>query len=622
MTRESPIRYSVLPLSPEAHLFEVRCTVEDPDPRGQRFALPAWIPGSYLVRDFARHVVAIDAASGARPVALEKLDKQTWRAEPAPGPLTVRAEVYAWDPSVRGAHLDTSHGFFNGPCLFLRVLGCEGRDCEVDILPPKGARYRSWRVATALRPRLGAGARRHGRAPNGFGAYFAADYEDLIDHPVEMGDFALASFRARGVQHDFALTGRHRADMARLTRDLKRLCEHHIDFWSGTGRGRGGARRAPMDRYVFLVTAIGEGYGGLEHRGSTALLCARDDLPQPGMREPTESYRNFLGLCSHEYFHTWNVKRIKPAAFSPYDLERENYTTLLWLFEGFTSYYDDLALARSGLVTRDQYLETLGRSISSYLRTPGRRRQTVSESSFDAWTKFYRQDENSPNAIVSYYLKGSLVALCLDLLIRERTRSRKSLDDVMRALWRRYGTTGAGLEEGDFERLAREVTGLRLGRFFETALRSTRDLPLKAALLTHGIDMRLRPAESAGDKGGKPAGKDARRLSARPAIGLRTRREGKDWIVTHVLDGGAAQAAGVAGGDVVVAVDGVRPGSGGLDAVLDRRRPGDDIALHLFRRDELLALRLRLRESPRDTCVLSVAAGRENPLLRRWLGAR
>ena len=274
----------------------------------------------------------------------------------------------------------------------------------------------------------------------------------------------------------------------------------------------------------------------------------------------------------------------------------------------------------------------------------------MSESSFDAWTKFYRQDENSPNAIVSYYLKGSLVALCLDLLIRERTRSRKSLDDVMRALWRRYGTTGAGLEEGDFERLAREVTGLRLGRFFETALRSTRDLPLKAALLTHGIDMRLRPAESAGDKGGKPAGKDARRLSARPAIGLRTRREGKDWIVTHVLDGGAVPggparggrrggvgmygppppgraggggpAAGVAGGDVVVAVDGVRPGSGGLDAVLDRRRPGDDIALHLFRRDELLALRLRLRESPRDTCVLSVAAGRENPLLRRWLGAR
>jgi len=618
MTRESPIRYSVLPLFPEAHLFEVRCTVEDPDPQGQRFALPAWIPGSYLVRDFARHVVAIDAASGARPVALEKLDKHTWRAAPAAGPLTVRAEVYAWDLSVRGAHLDASHGFFNGTCLFLRVLGCEARSCEVDILPPKGARYRHWRVATALRPRPGAGAGRRGPRPYGFGGYVAADYGELIDHPVEMGEFAFASFRARGVRHEVALTGRHHADMARLTRDLKRLCEQHIDFWSGTRL----ARRAPMDRYVFLVTAVGEGYGGLEHRASTALLCARDDLPQPGMKEPSESYRKFLGLCSHEYFHTWNVKRIKPAAFAPYDLERENYTTLLWLFEGFTSYYDDLALARSGLVTRDQHLETLGKSITAYLRTPGRRRQTVSESSFDAWTKYYRQDENSPNAIVSYYLKGSLVALCLDLLIRGRTRARMSLDDVMRALWRRYGAPGAGLEEGDFERLALEVTGLRLGRFFDAALRSSRELPLKAVLRTHGIDMRLRAAESSGDKGGKPAGKDARALSARPAIGVRTRREGKDWVVTHVLDGGAAQAAGVAAGDTIAAVDGVRPGAGGLDAVLDRRRPGDAVALHVFRRDELLALRLRLRESPRDTCVLSVVAGRENPLLRRWLGAR
>ncbi len=620
MTHALPIRYTIAALSPEAHLFEVRCALEDPDPRGQRFALPAWIPGSYLVREFARHVVAIDAASRGRPVAIEKLDKHTWRAGPASGPLTVRAQIYAWDLSVRGAHLDASHGFFNGSSVFLRALGCEQRRCEVQILPPEGARYCNWRVATALRP--AAHTRRSAEARRGFGDYVADDYDELIDHPVEMGEFERVRFRACGVPHELALTGRHRADTERLARDLKRLCEHHIDFWTGALRARRGAGRAPTERYVFLVTAVGEGYGGLEHRASTALLCARDDLPHPGMQEPTESYRNFLGLCSHEYFHTWNVKRIKPAAFVTYDLERENYTTLLWLFEGFTSYYDDLALARSGLITRDQYLETLGRSISVHLRTPGRRRQTLCESSFDAWTKYYRQDENSPNAIVSYYVKGSLVALCLDLLIRERTRARKSLDDVMRALWKRYGTTGAGLEEGDFERLAREVTGLRLGRFFETALRSTRELPLKAALLTHGIDMRLRAAESAGDKGGKPAGKDARALSARPAIGLRTRREGKDWVVTHVLDGGAAQAAGVAGGDVVVAVDGVRPGSGGLDAVLDRRRPGDDIALHLFRRDELLALRLRLRESPRDTCVLSVAAGRGNPLLRRWLAAR
>ncbi len=619
MEHTPPVRYSIAPLSPEAHLFEVRCTVADPDREGQQFALPAWIPGSYLVRDFARHVVAIGASSGRRPVALEKLDKHSWRAAPVEGSLTVRAEVYAFDLSVRGAHLDATHGFFNGSCVFLRPLGREDRRCEVEILPPggrSGARYRNWRVATSMR--------RNGARPWGFGGHAAADYDELIDHPVEMGEFSLASFRAGGVPHEVVVTGRHRADTARLARDLKRLCEHQIRFFG---------KPAPMDRYVFLVTAVGEGYGGLEHRASAALLCARDDLPQPGMKAATESYRGFLGLASHEYFHAWNIKRIKPAAFVPYDLARENYTRLLWLFEGFTSYYDDLALVRSRLITRDQYLELLGRSITSHLRAPGRRRQTLADSSFDAWTKYYRPDENTPNAVVSYYVKGSLVALCLDLLIRDRTRNRgrgrRSLDDVMRSLWRRHGLRGIGVAEGEFEHLAQEVTGLGPGlrRFFDAALRSTRELPLKALLATHGIDMALRPAESSSDKGGKKAAGDAAALARRPALGVRTRAEGKDLVVTHVLAGGAAQAAGLAAGDVIAAIDGIRarsPDSGldsGLDPVLDKRKAGDEMVLHAFRRDELLVLRARLRASPRDTCVLSLKSGMVAAPLRRWLGA-
>ena len=635
MEHALPVRYSIVPLSPEAHLFEVRCTVADPDPRGQQFSLPAWIPGSYLVREFARHVVAIDATCGGRPVALEKLDKHTWRAVPVAGPLTVRAEIYAWDDSVRGAHLDATHGFFNGACVFLRPLGRDHRPCKLDILPPAGggtspARYRNWRVATAMPAQTRAapaspGGKRSIGADRGFGAYLAADYDELIDHPVEMGEFAVGRFRAGGVPHEVVISGSTRVDMARLTRDLKRLCERHIGFWNGRARLRG----APMDRYVFLVTAVGEGYGGLEHRASTALLCARDDLPHPGMKAATESYRGFLGLCSHEYFHTWNVKRIKPAAFVPYDLARESYTRLLWLFEGFTSYYDDLALVRCGLITQDQYLEILGRSITAHLRTPGRRRQTLDESSFDAWTKYYRPDENTPNAVVSYYLKGSLVALCLDLLIRGRTHaqgaSRKSLDDVMRLLWRRHGLSGSGVAEGDFERLARQATGLgpELKRFFDTALRSTRELPLKALLAAHGVDMVLRPAESAADKGGRPAGKDGSALVSRPSLGIRTRSEGKELVVTHVLEGGAAQAAGIAAGDAIVAIDGMRPGSGGLDTLLDKRRPGDPVELNLFRREELLTLSVRLQRSPRDTCVLSAEARRSggagNLRLRRWL---
>jgi predicted metalloprotease with PDZ domain len=599
----SPIRYTIIAARPEAHLYRVTCTVEDPDPSGQQFALPAWVPGSYMIRDFARHVVSIRAENRNRAVGLEKLDKHTWRAEAVTGPLSVICEVYAWDLSVRGSHLDTRHGFFNGACVFLRALGREGAPCELEILPPGSARYRNWRVATAM-PRKGA-------RPFGFGGYIAADYDELIDHPVEMGEFSIASFRACGVPHDIVITGRHGADLARLRRDLKRLCEHHIRFFG---------EPAPMKSYVFLITALDQGYGGLEHRASTALLCSRDDLPREGEAGVTERYRTFLGLASHEYFHIWNVKRIKPAAFVPYGLDRENYTTLLWAFEGITSYYDDLALVRCGLIEKKDYLELLGRSITAYLRTPGRAKQSLEESSFDAWIKYYRQDENSPNAAVSYYIKGSLVASCLDLLIRDKTRGKKSLDDLMRALWRDNGLTGVGVEEDGIERLAEHITGLKLKRHFDDWLRSTRELPLKALLATHGVEMELRPAESAQDKGGRPArSKSAAGLAM---LGIRARAQDDDAAVTHVLEGGAAQEAGIAAGDVIVALDGLRPGQAGLDAALAKRRAGERVGIHAFRRDELMSFEARLRRADADTCVLAESAGARGKRLERWLRSR
>jgi len=596
----TPTRYTIIPARPEAHLYRVTCTVADPDPSGQRFALPAWVPGSYMIRDFARHVVSIRAASRGQAVAIEKLDKHTWRAHPVAGPLAVSCEVYAWDLSARGAHLDTRHAFFNGACVFLRVLGKENEPCELEILRPVGPRYRNWRVATAM-PRKGA-------KPYGFGAYVASDYDELIDHPVEMGEFTLASFRASGVPHDIVITGRHAADTRRLQRDLRRLCEYHVRFFGGP---------APMKRYVFLVTAVGEGYGGLEHRASTALLCSREDLPREGEIEVSERYRTFLGLVSHEYFHTWNVKRIKPAAFVPYDLDRENYTTLLWAFEGITSYYDDLALVRCGLIEKKDYLELLGRSITTHLRTPGRARQSLAESSFDAWIKYYRQDENSPNAAVSYYVKGSLAALCVDLLVRDRSRGRKSLDDVMRALWRRHGLTGTGVEEGGIERLAEEATGVKLARYFDDWLRSTRELPLKALLATQGVEMELRPAESGEDKGGRPA--RSKKTAGLALLGIRARAQGNDAAVTHVLEGGAAQEAGISAGDVIVAVDGLRAGQAGLDQAIAKRRPGESVTIHAFRRDEMMTFEVRLKRADADTCVLAEPAGARARLLERWL---
>ncbi|HSY28304.1 MAG TPA: peptidase M61, partial [Burkholderiaceae bacterium] len=340
---------------------------------------------------------------------------------------------------------------------------------------PEGEIYQDWRVATAL-PELK--ARRYG-----FGTYVAANYDELIDHPVEMGAFELGSFKAHGVQHDVVFTGRvPNLDMARLTSDLKKICEAQITFFEPK------SKRAPMKRYVFMTMAVGDGYGGLEHRASTALICARADLPVKGQKAMSDGYRTFLGLCSHEYFHTWNVKRIKPANFAPYDLRSETYTPLLWVFEGFTSYYDDLMLVRSGVIDQAAYFKLIGKTVNAVMRGSGRHKQSIAESSFDAWTKYYRQDENAPNAIVSYYTKGSLVALALDLTIRAETKGKKSLDDVMRALWNGYGRDfysadgGKGVSESELEALIDSITGLKLKRTLDRWVRGTVDLPLATLL--------------------------------------------------------------------------------------------------------------------------------------------
>ncbi len=598
------VRYSIFPSNPEAHLFEVRCTVDNPDPWGQTFSLPAWIPGSYLIREFAKHVVRIRAQSGRKMLRMVKLDKNTWQVEPFDGPVTVTMEVYAWDLSVRGAHLDTTHAFFNGPSVFLKVEGREEEPVEIEILPPKGAKYRNWGVATAMR--------RKGAKPYLFGTYEAANYDELIDHPVEMGTFELTTFKAAGVQHDIAITGRHRTDMRRLAKDLKTLCETQIRFFG---------EPAPMDRYVFLITAVGDGYGGLEHRASTALLCARNDLPHERMDKTSSGYRTFLGLVSHEYFHTWNVKRIKPAAFTPYDLDRENYTTLLWAFEGFTSYYDDLLLARSGLLSRNTYLDTLGRHVTSLLRTSGRKKQTVAESSFDAWIKYYRSDENTPNAGVNYYLKGSLIALCLDLIIRNQTSGRKSLDDVMRALWKRYGMNGIGVPEDGIEKIAEQVTGVKLKRFFDHTVRSTVDLPLQKLLGTVGIDMALRPPRSGIDRRERKPTRAENAADRGVTLGVRTGTEGGNVRITQVLDGGAAQQAGLAAGDIVIAMDGLRVMPDNFDNQLSRYRPGETVTLHTFRRDELHVLDVALAAAKPDAWSLTANEDKTGARARkRWLG--
>jgi predicted metalloprotease with PDZ domain len=594
---KNTLHYSIVPKDLAGHLFQVTLQITQTDPAGQALSLPAWIPGSYMVREFARNIVSISAACDGKEIALTKLDKHSWQAAPCKGTLTVTYEVYAWDLSVRTAHMDQSHAFFNGTSVFLQVLGQEMASHVLDIQRPLDAACKNWRVATSL-PELK--AKRYG-----FGTYIAENYDALIDHPVEIGDFAMVSFEAHGVPHDFVVSGRvPNMDLDRIAADVKKICESQIAFFEPV------SKRAPMERYVFMTMVVGEGYGGLEHRASTALICNRNDLPLKHQTEMSDGYRSFLGLCSHEYFHTWNVKRIKPAAFAHYDLRQENYTSLLWLFEGFTSYYDDLMLVRAGVIDEASYFKLISKTINGVLRGSGRNKQSVAESSFDAWTKYYRQDENSPNAIVSYYTKGSMVALALDLSIRLESAGKKSLDDVMRALWQKYGhdfyqktLSGQqqGLAEDEIESLIEQSTGVRTKRFMDKYVRGTEDVPLAKLYADFGVLI-----------------KDERK-SAKASLGVRAVKDGADCKLANVFESRAAHQAGLSAGDILAAINGLRvtaaDATDGLASAVGRYTVGESVQIHAFRRDELLVLQATLQSDDVPAFNVVLAEKSKAPLL-------
>jgi predicted metalloprotease with PDZ domain len=508
--------YRVEAADPAGHLFHVTLTVPQPQTE-QRVSLPAWIPGSYLVREFARHLQKLTARQDGRPVGVHQLDKASWLVDCVPSsPLVLSYEVYAFDNSVRTAWLDSERGFFNSTSLCLRVHGQAQEPHELELVPPRA--YPHWEAATGLEP-LKTGKR-------GFGTYVAEDYDELVDCPVELGAFYSAEFRAGGVPHRVVVAGATEAfDADRLVADMQKICETQIRFWHDR-------KRPPFKHYLFLLSAVDDGYGGLEHRNSTALIAARRDLPRLGDGRMGEGYVTLLGLISHEYFHTWNVKRLRPAEFAHYDYKQENYSSLLWFFEGFTSYYDDLLLRRAGLIDDATYLKLLTKTCNQVLQTPGREVQSVAQASFDAWVKYYRQDENTANATVSYYTKGALVALCFDLTLRQEGRT--NLDEVLRALWQRC--KAGPMAEADFAAVLKELAGRAFTRELAAWVHGTRELPLKDLLEQHGISVMEEPAQ----------------LQQR--LGLRV-SESQGVVLKNVLRGGAAEQAGFAANDEWVGVE-------------------------------------------------------------------
>jgi len=559
------IQYTIWSADLHGHRFHVKLHIENPLPNGQILQMPAWIPGSYLIRDFSKQIETIEAFTLANPnesLPLERIDNDQWRLPKVAGPVEILTTVYAFDSSVRAAYLDTERAFINPSSLCLAVKGQESLPCALVLIPPKDACASHWTVQTGLQLAK--------VDSQGYGFYLAKSYDDLLDHPIAMGEFQIAHWKSNGVSHSMAIQGCvHEIDLGRLATDLQAICTSTINLFEPK------TKNAPFQNYLFLVNAVLSGYGGLEHRNSTALLCRRDQIPQVSSPLDEASYREFLGLCSHEYFHAWLVKRIQPRAFQPYQLDRRNHTRLLWLFEGFTSYYDDLQLFRSKRIDLKTYLQLVANNWNGILRGPGRLKQSLADSSFDAWTKYYQADENTPNAVVSYYGKGALLALGLDLKIRAFTNNHQSLDDLMRLIWQAHGVTLEGIAEDGLDELMLQLLGKGFSKtwaeFKSRYIFGAEDIPIhkwidsKTILVKQKIHSKLEQIKL--------------------QLGLRHAELGGWLKVTHVLDGGAAQLAGLAAGDLLASINGERITAARWDKVVSSLIAGQVIQICFYRDD-------------------------------------
>ncbi len=571
------MKYQIECSDPAAHEFGVSLTfVAQGD---ECLELPSWIPGSYMVRNFAQHLHDLKAADEkGHAVALKKLDKQRWALN-AQGEVTVTYRVYAFDLSVRTAFLDSTRGYFNGPAVFLRVASKQDEPHALTISRIKAAH---WNVSTTL-PEKKVDDR-------GFGDYLAANYEELIDNPVEIGEQQSGTFEVNGVPHEMAFTDADEIDLDRICTDVQKACAEHVAMFG----------ELPTDRYLFMTLAIGEGFGGLEHKHCTSLISKRSDLPTKALKAQSDGYRNFIALCSHEYFHLWNVKRIKPEVLQQSDLLSEAHTQLLWAFEGITSYYDELGIVRCGAIERNDYLTMLASAMTRLSRTRGRERQSVAESSFDAWTKFYLQDANAPNVIVSYYNKGGLVSFGLDMWIRDVTQEQKTLDDVMRYLWQHYGRDEKGVPEDAFESVIENVAGTSPHEFFEQYIYGTAELPLDEWFAKVGVGLIRRTTGKTSDTGRcLPTPKDKTKSVIR--LGARWAQADHGVPLTYVEKDSMAYRAGLSANDLLIAMNDEKLTCDNILGLLERHGVGAEVEVTYFRRDLLHTTKIRIEEGSANT---------------------
>lgn len=553
--------YEISAESLQRHIWRVTLQFTVENHESVEISFPNWTAGSYLIRHFCKHVCAVHAECAGNVHMLQQTDKNTWQIPPVNGQWRVSFEVYALDFSVRGAYLDENRGFINGAAVFPFIRNRRREPCSVVFRLPE-----NWEIATALKENNG--------------IFQAASYEALLDAPFEMGrsgSLKTLRFTAQNIPHRIVLSGSFvHLDAERLAGDIQKICTEHLKMF----------RHAPFADYTFLLHIGDNAYGGLEHLSSSALMASRRNLPSLRGTNRDE-YIVLLGLFSHEYFHAWNVKTIRPQAFAQSDGIQEAYTEQLWAFEGITSYYDDLALVRSGVISRAEYWQLVLKNIDAVHSKSGRLRQSLAESSFNAWTKFYCPDENTPNASVSYYQKGSLAALALDIFLR---RSRAgSLDDVMRALYAHARANPRGLPEGFWQTFAEKTSGISLQNFFQKAVYGTEDWDWNSFLPAVGAQIRFQAAAAPAVVAEFPAPVETLTFGAvlRDAPGGKT--------VQHVADGSIAQEIGLNAGDTLLAAN--RYGTAEWTQVWDALRPGDTLTLHWLRRNVLHENSITLRDA-------------------------
>jgi len=533
------ISYTVSMSKPWTHLLEVEMRVRwSAMPQDLDLKMPVWTPGSYLVREYSRHVQDFAAKDAAdNPLAWEKTSKNTWRIKGAKGREVVATyRVYSNELTVRTNELNDEHAFWNNAALLFFPAGQLKAPSKIRVVP-----YGNWKVATGLRPVAGEA-----------NTFTAPDYDILYDSPFQVSDFKEKTFQVAGRPHRIVVTGEGNYDLDQMAEDTAKIGEAGIAIFG----------ELPVDDYLIILNLRGR--GGLEHLNSTALQWNRFGF------QPRSQYINYLRLVAHEYFHLWNVKRIRPDVLGPFDYENENYTKLLWVAEGTTAYYEDVLVRRAGLITPEENLEAKASMISDLQNRPGRFQTSLEESSFDAWIKFYRPDENAVNNQISYYDKGEIVNMLLDIEIRTASGHQRSLDTVMRALYEDFYKRGRNFTPADFQRASEAAAGRSLNDFFTKYISGRDEIQYNSIL--QGIGLRL--------QAGLPAN--------RPAyIGANLAETDGRLIVRSVPAGTPAHEQGLNFNDQIVALDGHRASNSFLQTYIGEKKPGDKVRMTIFRHDRL-----------------------------------